>query len=560
MKLQQKIILSIMGGMFIGFTAFLSINYKMMYTTTSKEINDKLKDKSSLLTMDIEEWLRDKQRMATALAKQANILKDRSPENVRNYLHLINDSAHLKASMVYYKGKTLIHTEPDWVLSPAEEEANMPYQTMLSNGFKPAISKVFKSPINKVDYMVAAIAPFNGDSIATIVVEIIDVAEKVSLTKIEGGFAALMDIDRKVLVDPNPEKIGKRISEFKSQLSWVEKKIFSQKSGYLEYFDEGEKKITFFDTIESTGWKLVFIFKKDVAFANLTMQTKKLISISAIFFLFGTLFIIIINTLHEYWRREIEQKKDEYEFILAHRSRISEIGELISCINHQLHQPLNSLKLLSSSMLSKSKNKTLTPEVLESSLEMSKKSIDLMSTTIEMFRNLYRIDDHVSTFCLKQCIDSVLQVLYVDFSRDNISVEIECDIYSEINIVSVHNLIQQVLLVLLQNAKEALISKNEKKYKKIQIFVSLKGELVLVNILDWGEGISKEVEDKLFDNMKISKKSLGSGLGLYFARKIARENLEGDLVLVQSKMPTTFQFSFKKHLQKKGQENALTNS
>lgn len=560
MKLQQKIILSIMAGMLVGFTAFLSINYSMMHETTSTEIYDNLKGKSASLTKDIEEWLDDKQRTAHALAQRAQNLKDRSPNNVRNYLHLVNQSANIDASMVYYKGKTLIHTEPDWALSPVEEEANMPYQTMLSNGFKPAISRVFKSPINKVDNMVAAIAPFNGDSVATLVVEIRDVEEKVSSTKIEGGFAALIDTDKRVLVDPNPNAVGKKISDLGLNLDWIEEKMFTHKSGYAEYPVNGEPYLTFFDTIESTGWKVVLTLKKDVAFGNLTTQTRKLIMISAGFFVIGTVFIIIINALHEYWRREIEKKRDEYEFILAHRSRISEIGELISGINHQLHQPLNSLKLLSSSMLSRSKNKTLTPEVLEENLAMSQKAINLMATTIGMFRNFYRFDDQVTTFGLKQCIDGVIQVLYVDFSKHNISVEIDCDVCEELSVTSVDNFIQQVLLVLLQNAKEALLATTDRKDNKIYIHVTLSNEVVEIDIADWGEGISKETQAKLFDNMKSSKKSLGSGLGLFFARKIAREKLEGDLVLSHASMPTTFKFSFKSQLTKKEQDDASSNA
>ncbi|ASC93563.1 ATP-binding protein [Sulfurospirillum diekertiae] len=560
MKLEKKIILSIMGGMLLGFTAFLSINYSMMYETTSTEIYDKLKGKSADLTRDIEEWLGDKQRTALALARRAQNLQDRSPANVRNYLYLVNQSANIDASMVYYKGQTLIHTEPDWALTPQEEEANMPYQTMLANGFNPTISKVFKSPINKIDNMVAAIAPFNGDSVATLVVEIKDVEEKVSSSNLDGGFAALIDVDRRLLVDPNPNFIGKKISEFNPELGWMEEKIFALKSGYIEYLVKGKFIWLFLIRLNLQDGKWYSTLKKETAFANLTVQTKKLILISVIFFILGAIFIVIINILHEYWRREIELKRDEYEFILAHRSRISEIGELISGINHQLHQPLNSLSLLSSSMLSKSKNKTLTSEVLEENLIMSQKAIALMSTTIGMFRNFYRFDGNATTFCLKQCIDGVLQVLYIDFSRHNISVEIDCDRCDMLNITSVDNFIQQVLLVLLQNAKEALLMTNDRIDNKIQIHVSLDGELVNVDIADWGEGISKAIEEKLFDNIKSSKKTLGSGIGLYFARKLAREKLKGDLVLVQSSMPTIFRFSFKNYLSPKEQNDASANA
>ncbi len=560
MKVQQKITLSIMGGMFTGFILFLGINHSMMRETATIEIYDKLKDKSAILTKSIDEWLGDKQRTAIALSKCVQTLKDQSPETVRSYLYLVNDAAKIDASMVYYKGKTLIHTDRNWNLSPKDEEANMPYQTMLANNFEPAISQVFKSPINKIDNMIAAIAPFNGKSLATLVVEIKDVEEKVSQTKFEGVFAVLIDANKKILVDPTIAFRGKKLSENIPELKWLEDEIFSKKAGLVEYEFLGKEYLLLFDTVASTHWKVVLTLEKEVAFANLNAQTKKLLYLSFGFFILGTCLMLSINAVHEFWRHQVEKKKDEYEFILAHRSRMSEIGELISGINHQLQQPLNALNLLTTSMLSNLKNKTLTNEILEENLHMSQQSIALMSKTIGLFRNFYRCDENISQFSLQKCIESVLQVLYIDLSRQNIGVEIHDDTHKDLQVTSVDNFIQQVLLVLLQNAKEALLAKAEMNHHKIQIFISIEKDLVFLDISDWGEGITKETKAKLFDNIKSSKKDLGSGIGLYFARKIAREKLEGDLILIQSSSPTIFRFSFKHHLLKKDYDNASTNA
>jgi len=558
MKLQKKIIFSIMGGMLVGFSAFLGINHTMMQETATAEINDKLKVKTSDLANNIEEWLETKQLITESLKKQVQALDDQSPDNVRRYLHFAIDVAKVDAAMVYYKGKNLIHTDTNWNLTSEEEEKNMPYQMALANNFHPAISKIFKSPINKIDNMIVIIAPFNYDSLATLVVEIKDIEEKVAKTKFEGAYAILVDADKKILVHPDPKFQGKMLSENIPELKWLEDKSFAQKSGLSEYTQNGQAYITVFDTIAATGWKVVINFEKDVAFARANAQTKKLLMISISFFILSTLFILAINAFHDFWRGQVEKKNDNYEFILAHRSRLSEIGELISGINHQLNQPLNSLSLLLTSTLSKLKNKTLTDDILEQNLKMSQHTMMLMSTTIGMFRNFYRFDDNISQFSLNKCIESVIQVLNVDFNRKNISIKYTID--DDFYVISVDNFIQQILLVLLQNAKDALLTTHKKYYEKIQISVLLKGDLVIIDISDWGEGISKQVKTKLFDNIKSSKKDLGSGIGLYFARKVAREKLEGDLILVQSFSPTTFRFSFKNHLTKKAHNNACSNA
>lgn len=74
---------------------------------------------------------------------------------------------------------------------------------------------------------------------------------------------------------------------------------------------------------------------------------------------------------------------------------------------------------------------------------------------------------------------------------------------------------------------------------------------VIIDISDSGVGISPEAKATLFSEFKISKKAHGTGIGLYFARKLAKEKLFGDLVLKNAYSPTVFSFEFAQYLQKK---------
>ena len=87
--------------------------------------------------------------------------------------------------------------------------------------------------------------------------------------------------------------------------------------------------------------------------------------------------------------------------------------------------------------------------------------------------------------------------------------------------------------------------------KKIHIEVSAAYGKVTIDISDWGGGIAKEVLATLFSEFKISKKVDGSGIGLYFAKKLAKEKLLGDLVLKNADSPTTFSLEFSQYLEKK---------
>ena len=56
-------------------------------------------------------------------------------------------------------------------------------------------------------------------------------------------------------------------------------------------------------------------------------------------------------------------------------------------------------------------------------------------------------------------------------------------------------------------------------------------------------GIAKEMKKRLFSEIKSSAKKLGSGMGLFFSKRLAKERLHGDLTLVNDKMPTIFKLT-----------------
>ncbi|MFT7003848.1 MAG: signal transduction histidine kinase [Sulfurimonas sp.] len=328
------------------------------------------------------------------------------------------------------------------------------------------------------------------------------------------------------------------LKKLESILKREKEQIYTTKA--REEFDFNKDLLTI-RPIKHFDWFIgIGMNKDDIMSAGI----KKITINTGFLFVCFIILMITINLFHVFWRHKVEKQKDEYEFILTHRSRMSEIGNLISGINHQLSQPINSLQLLSSSVLSQLKNKTLTPEYLKENLEMSQQSISLMSTTFSVFRNFYRCNENISEFSLKECITNILQVLYIDFSKHSIIIQIDNKTEDNFNVVSIENFIQQILLVLLQNAKEALSEKSKINKKKIKISVFTKGENIIMDVADWGEGISKDIETKLFTNIKSSKKDLGSGIGLHFAKMLAQKKLGGDLTLFKSNSPTVFRFSF----------------
>lgn len=311
-----------------------------------------------------------------------------------------------------------------------------------------------------------------------------------------------------------------------------------------------DKDVITLTKVKDFDWYIgVGMSKEDIMQESATRVTKH----AVILFLCFIVLLIIVNSAHTFLRKRVEKKQKEYEYILAHRSRISEIGKLISGINHQLKQPLNATALVVSNTLDMSERECLDKQTLEENLKLCQKSIALMDKTIGIFRNFYRCSEEITHFNLLDCIQGVLHVKHVDLSRHNIVVELNEKEISTIEVESIENYIQQILLVLIQNAQDALAIESINPLKKgivqkIHLSVSEECGNITIEITDWGCGISKEMKITLFSEFKSSKKYEGSGIGLYFAKKLAQEKLMGNLVLHNCFFPTIFRLTFVQYL------------
>jgi len=85
---------------------------------------------------------------------------------------------------------------------------------------------------------------------------------------------------------------------------------------------------------------------------------------------------------------------------------------------------------------------------------------------------------------------------------------------------------------------------NDPKTFAIKVTAEETKDSFLINFEDWGMGIKKGFEEKIFEKgfrtrEAIQKDVTGSGLGLTIAREIMRE-MSGDLRLVNNSKPTVF--------------------
>lgn len=311
------------------------------------------------------------------MGESINKLPDKSDENVRGYLSQAAKSAGTKVALAYFKDDRIVHTFEEYKAPKLTdfEQKNL-FQTALKNNFAPAISEISRSPrTNKQN--IIFVAPINKQNVVGIPLELEEIESKVAEVKFEGGYAVLASTDRKNIVHPDKNSLGKSLSQISPDLKWLEEKIFSTKKGMIEFSIKGTDKILIFDTIEATGWKIIIALEKDIAFAHLNNQTKKLFVISFLYLFFGVLGIYALlkwqfRPLIELQRMVKDLSSGDGDLTQRlHVKSKDELGEIATSINLFIKKIQT---LLTNSKTTSSENASIAHELSTTSLAVGKRS------------------------------------------------------------------------------------------------------------------------------------------------------------------------------------------
>jgi len=219
------------------------------------------------------------------------------------------------------------------------------------------------------------------------------------------------------------------------------------------------------------------------------------------------------------------KKEREKEQILIHQSKMARAGEMIEQIAHQWRQPLNNIGLLNQELYFKKKLSNLTDNEFDSIHNQIDTNIQHMSNTIDDFRNYYDNTKEKVTYFLSESVNNVFSIIEATIKYHNIKINL--DIIDDRKVHNVKNELLQVILNIINNAKEALVSKKIKD-KKINISIRAHESNAYIYIEDNAGGINNDIISKIFDSYfttKIDTKS--SGIGLYMSNVIVEKNMSG---------------------------------
>jgi signal transduction histidine kinase len=234
----------------------------------------------------------------------------------------------------------------------------------------------------------------------------------------------------------------------------------------------------------------------------------------------------IIGTIQDITQNKtLEIEKHQKEELLYQQSKMAAMGEMIGNIAHQWRQPLSVISTAATGLKIQKEMSTLPDEELYSSLTAINTSAQYLSSTIEDFRNFFNSSNNkVSEFDIADAFSKTLNLIKAQFTSKDI--EIIQDIV-EFKIASIENELVQVLINILNNARDALISK-ETQRKLIFINTYTKDNTLCIEIKDNAGGIKEDIIDRIFEPYFTTKhKSQGIGIGLYMSKEIIEKHLEG---------------------------------
>ncbi|PRM87096.1 sensor histidine kinase [Aliarcobacter cryaerophilus] len=222
----------------------------------------------------------------------------------------------------------------------------------------------------------------------------------------------------------------------------------------------------------------------------------------------------------------IQQKQ-----FLIQQSKLAEMGDMIAAIAHQWNEPLVELSALVQDIQTSYLLNELKDNDVQSFVNDSMVQIKYMSKTLSDFRNFLKPSTKKVLFSISKALNEINEIIgkQVFYSNINMSFNYKNE-NEELLIYGYENEFKQVLLNIINNAKNKIIEKNLPINKKGSIDINIKRceESNMIEIIDDAGSIDEKIINSIFEPYFTTKED-GMGLGLYMAKIIIEDKMKGTI-------------------------------
>ncbi|MCO1601782.1 sensor histidine kinase [Desulfosporosinus nitroreducens] len=230
-----------------------------------------------------------------------------------------------------------------------------------------------------------------------------------------------------------------------------------------------------------------------------------------------------INQLNQELQKSIEQlNKAQEQLVIS--ERLAAAGQLSANLAHEINNPIGVILSRLEWLLLEAEENSLPDQVIEDMQIMVKHTERIARTTKGLLSFSRQTVDCMSPLDLNTMIIETTDWLRSQFLSKNIQLDLK--LASNAWVLGNPGQLEQVLVNLLNNAKDAIVEGGE---ISICSKVDLDQKMVQVEVSDSGTGISDEIKNRIFDPFFTTKeKGVGTGLGLSISYGIL-ENHGGSL-------------------------------
>ena len=256
-------------------------------------------------------------------------------------------------------------------------------------------------------------------------------------------------------------------------------------------------------------------------------------------FQLGSITEIALFSMGLAYRYKINQDQlREKSQVLHEQSKLAAMGEMMRHIAHQWRQPLSEINSVAMKIETEHRKHILDDVSLDKNIEQIESITEHMSKTIQDFNSYFKSDKAKTKTTLEAVVDKALGLVMGGLSKNDIRIEKEVEADETVEIVEGE--LVQVLLVLLNNARDAL-NASDVAEKWIKIRIAKENEKYLIEVEDSAGGIEERNLEKVFEPYFTTKfESQGVGIGLYMSKMIVEESLGGRLTVENAKKGALF--------------------
>jgi PAS domain S-box-containing protein len=253
--------------------------------------------------------------------------------------------------------------------------------------------------------------------------------------------------------------------------------------------------------------------------------------------------IEIIGAAQDITRRRVsEEALAKARSELAHVASVTSLATLTASIAHEVNQPLSGIVTNASTCL---RMLAMEPPNVDGARETARRTIrdgnrasDVITRLRALFSKKHTLAERVH---LNEATREVIALSSSELQGNRVI--LRCELAGDLPLVTGDRVqLQQVILNLLRNASDAMITVHDRPRELLIRTERDEGDRVLLSVKDAGIGFDPQSADRLFETFYTTKND-GMGVGLYVSRSII-ESHQGRLWATLNEGPgATFSFS-----------------